>query len=242
MSLTTSFPGKLLISGLLSLGAGAALANENYAVTGNAYNVKNDLLVYTEYYTDMNHNREVTVNYAKPDGSVFATKTLFYTGEVTQPEFQFHDKRDDEKISARFVDGRLILSHSLNYSTNERTILDNASLVIDVGYDAFIQSNWEKLTSGKKVNFMYALPAQVDTGRLQVREIARDKAPLATVNDPANWRYFVISPANRFSSIFSAPIYLAYSPDKYLMRYQGRSSIDNDKGGSWDVRIEYQYR
>lgn len=241
MSLPMSFPEKLLAIGLLSLSASAAFAND-YAVTGQAYNVNNNLLLYTEYYTDINHNREVTVNYAKPDGTIFATKTLSYTGEVTQPEFQLHDKRDDEKASARFVDGRLVLSHSLNYSTNERTILDNASLVIDAGYDAFIQQNWEKITAGKKVNFMFALPAQVDTGRFQVREVTPDKSPLASNKNPSDWRYFVITPANRFSAIFSSPIYLAYSSDKYLMRYQGRSNLDNDKGGSWDVRIEYEYR
>jgi hypothetical protein len=242
MSLTMSFPGKLCAAGAFLLVASAAFANENYAVTGNAYNVNNNLLVYSEYYTDMNHNREVTVNYTKPDGNIFATKTLFYTGEVTQPEFELHDKRDDEKVSARFVDGRLVLSHSLNYSTNEKTIMNNASMVIDAGFDAFIQQNWGKLTTGKKVNFMFALPTRVDTVRLQVREVATDKTPLAANDNPADWRYFVITPANRFASIFADPIYLAYSPEKYLMRYQGRSNLDDDKGGAWDVRIEYQYR
>lgn len=242
MPLTTSFPVKSFVVGLTLFVAGASVANENYAVTGNAYNVNNNLLVYSEYYTDMNHNREVTVNYAKPDGTIFATKTLFYTGDVTQPEFELHDKRDDEKVSARFVDGRLVLSHSLNYSTNEKTIMDNASMVIDAGFDAFIQQNWEKLTSGKKETFMFALPTRVDTVRLQAREVAADKTPLANNKNPADWRYFVITPANRFASIFADPIYLAYSPEKYLMRYQGRSNLDDDKGGAWDVRIEYQYR
>lgn len=242
MSLTISSPGKWFSAGLLCLAAGAVFANENYAVVGHAYNIKNNLPLYTEYYSDINHNREVTVNYAKPDGNIFATKTLFYTGEATQPEFQLHDKRDDEKTSARFVDGRLVLSHSLNYATNEKTIMDNATLVIDAGFDAFIQQNWDRVTAGKKATFVYAIPSRVETVRLQVREIAVDKSPLASNQNPANWRYFMISPVNKFASIFAAPIHLAYSPDKYLMRYYGRSNLDDDKGGNWDVRIEYEYR
>lgn len=242
MSLTMRLPGKLLCAGLLCVVAGSVSANENYTVTGSAYSIDGNQLLYREYYTGINENREVMVKYAKPDGSVFATKTLTYSGLVTQPEFELHDKRDDEKVSARFTAGRLVLSHSLNYATNEKTIMDNASLVIDAGFDAFIQENWDKLTTGKKVNFVFALPTRVDTIRLQAKEVPADKSLLASSSNPKSWRYFVIAPANKFASIFATPIHLAYEPSqKYLMRYHGRSNLDNDKGGNWDVRIEYEY-
>lgn len=217
-------------------------AEEQYVVSGTAFNLDNNKLIYREFYTPMNANNEVTVNYAKPDGNIFATKTLFYTGEVFQPEFELHDKRDDEKISARFTNGRLVLSHSLNFATNQKTIMDNASLVIDAGFDAFIQKNWDKLTSGKKVLFDFALPSKVTTIKLQAQEVPAAKSLLGSSSNPANWRYFLITPANKFKSIFATPIHLAYAPEnKYLMLFQGRSNLDNDKGDPLDVRIEYEY-
>lgn len=247
MSLIINSPKNLLrktgVAFALCLSAWSVSANENYVVSGEAFDLKNNKLIYREYYSPMNENNEVTVTYAKPNGKVFATKTLFYTGEVTQPEFELHDKRDDEKVSARFVSGRLVLSHSLNFATDQTTVMDNASLVIDAGFDAFIQKNWDKLTSGKKVLFDFALPSQVMTIKLQAQEVSAEKSLVSTSTSAANWRYFLITPANKFKSIFATPIHLAYSPEnKYLMRFQGRSNLDSDKGDPLNVRIEYEYR
>lgn len=244
MSTNTSI--KTLIGGiglgtLFALTGMSAFADENYAVTGAAYNQGDGELIYREFYTAVNSNNEVTVNYAKPDGDIFATKTLTYKGDPIQPEFEFHDQRDDEKTSAQFKAGRLVLSHSLNFATNEKTIMNNAGLVIDAGYDAFIQKNWDQLTSGKKMTYEYALPTIPDTTKLQVREIAAKDTPLASRQLPADWRYFLIRPASKFSAIFASPVCVAYSPEKYLMRYYGKAPIDSDKGKEFNVRIEYEY-
>jgi len=244
MSITISintFLRKVSLGALLGFTAASAVANQNYAVTGTAYNQNDNQVVYREFYTAVNSNNEVTVNYAKPDGTTFATKTLIYKGDPTQPEFEFHDQRDDEKTSAQFRAGRLVLSHSLNFATNEKTIMNNAGLVIDAGYDAFIQKNWDQLTSGKKQTYEYALPTIPDTTRLQVREVPAKDTPLATRQLPSDWHYFLIRPASKFSAIFANLIYVAYSPEKYLMRYYGKAPIDNDKGKEFNVRIEYEY-
>lgn len=215
----------------------------NYAVKGSAYDPKSDKLLYREFYSPLDENRVVTVTYTRPDGTTFATKKLTYSGEIHQPEFEMHDTRDDEKISARFESGRLVLSHSLNFSTNEKTIMDNASTVIDAGFDAFIQKNWGKITSGKKVQFDFAMPTRSEAVKLVVQEVPSGKSLAYNYKDPKGWRYFSITPAHKFHAIFAKPIHLAYSPnDKYLMRYLGRSNLDDDKGKQWDVRIEYEYQ
>lgn len=218
------------------------VADSQYAVSGAAYELETNKLLYREFYTPINENREVRVDYARPDGGIFASKSLRYLGDVTQPEFEYNDTRDNERLAARFDTGRLMLAYDQEGYRQEKAIMDTVDLVIDAGFDAFIQREWDKLTSGKKVRFTFTLPYRLTTIRLQAREIPVERSPLAKPDNPASWRYFSIEPANRFVSIFSDPIHLAYeSEGRYLMRYYGRSNLDSDEGGSWDVRIEYEY-
>ncbi len=235
-----------IIAGVFAGLATAVMADDisgnQYAVSGSAYQLDTNKLLYREFFTPMDENREVRVDYARPDGKIFATKVLSYRGEVTQPEFEHHDQRDNERLAARFDTGRLMLAYDQEGYRQEKAIMDTADLVIDAGLDAFIQQQWDALTSGKRVRFTYTFPYRLSTGRLQVREITVDRSPLAHASNPASWRYFMIEPANRFSAIFSDPIHLAYENDgRYLMRYYGRSNLDSDDKKHWNVRIEYEY-
>jgi len=217
-------------------------AQEGYAVSGTAYEVKSNKIVYRELITPIDGNREITVNYAKPDGTVFARKSLRFTGELTQPEFEFKDQRNNERRAARFEAGRVFLAYDHQGLKQEREILETADLVIDSGRDTFLQQHWDALLEGKRVRFQETWPDKLEVVRMQIREIRANKSPLATKSSPASWRYFVIEPVNKVSAIFATPTHLAYEPDgKYLMRFQGRAPVVNDKGGNWDVRVEYEY-
>lgn len=220
----------------------ATEADTPYAVSGSAYSLDNNQLLYRELYTPMNENREVAINYTKPDGSIFATKVLRYIGDPIQPEFEYHDQRDNERQAARFSAGRLVLVYDQEGYKQEKEIMETLGLVVDTGFDAFIQQNWDQLVAGKKLRYATVLPTRLLTANLQVRQITADKSPLFSADAPATWRYFVIERANRFASVVAEPVHLAYeSKGKYLMRYHGRSAIDNHEGDAWDVRIEYEY-
>lgn len=219
-----------------------AQADGEYAVSGSAYSIDNNQLLYRELYTPINGNREVTVNYTTPDGKIFASKTLIYSGDPIQPEFEFRDQRDNERLAAKFAAGRLVLAYDQEGYKQEKEIMETVGLVVDAGFDAYIQQNWDDLVAGKKTRFRYTMPYKLITANLQARQITADKSPLFSADSPATWRYFVIEPANRFASIFKDPIHLAYeSEGKFLMRYYGRSNLDSDDKGAWDVRIEYEY-
>ncbi len=222
--------------------AATALAQENYVTAGSAYSLDNNELVYRELYTGLDENQSVRVDYTGPDGNVFASKTLVFQGEPFQPSFDFEDTRDNEFASAHFQGARLVLTSGMNNSQNEKIIFDNARVVIDSGLDAYIQLNWDKLVAGKRLKFDYAMPARLNTVQLEVRKIKGSDSPVYDANYGREWIYFRIAPAKKFSALFADPINLAYDPNgKYLIRFHGRSSIDDDKGGPQDVRIEYEY-
>lgn len=220
----------------------SAQAQDGYSVTGTAYQVNTTKVIYRELFSGMDANREIAVNYVKPDGSVFARKTLRFTGEATQPEFEYLDDRTGERRAARFDAGRVFLSYDTQGLKQEKEILETANLVIDAGRDALILQHWDSLLEGKRVRFSQAWPEKLSVARLQVREIKADRSPLYNASAPTSWRYFVIEPANKVSAIFATPVHLAYEPEgRYLMRFQGRVPVTTDKGGSQDVRVEYEY-
>jgi hypothetical protein len=217
-------------------------AEENYVTAGSAYNLETNQLVYRELYTDIDENKSVRVDYTNPDGQVFASKRLVYQGEPFQPTFEFEDTRDNEFVSAQFQGARLVLTHAMNSTQNEKVIYDNARMVIDAGFDAYIQLNWDKLVAGKRLKFDFAMPSRLDSLQLEVRKIKGAESPVYDANFGREWIYFRITPAKKVISLFADPINLAYDPNgKYLMRFHGRSNIDDDNGGPQDVRIEYEY-
>lgn len=229
----------VLFIGLYSI---ASCAEESYVAAGSAYRLEDNQLIYRELYTALDENKSVRVDYVNPDGKVFASKTLVYQGEPFQPSFDFEDSRDNEFASAQFQGARLILTHGMNSSQNEKVIYDNARMVIDTGYDAYIQLNWDKLLDGKRLKFDFAMPARLNSVALEVRKIKSADSPLYNDSFGQDWVYFRIAPAKKFSALFADAIYLAYDPNgKYLMRFYGRSNIDDDRGGPQDVRIEYDY-
>jgi hypothetical protein len=231
-----------IVSLFVGLGTGLAYADPQYAVSGSAYRLGKNELLYREFYTPLDANNEVQVSYTRPDGEVFATKTLRYTANPTQPEFDYHDLRDNERLAGRFSAGRLILTYDQEGYKQEKELVETLGLVTDNGFDVFIQQHWDQLVAGEKIRFTYALPYQLNVANLQVRQITADKSPLFDADSPATWRYFIIERANRFASIFKAPIHLAYeSEGKYLMRYAGHSPLDDDNKGIWEVRVDYEY-
>jgi hypothetical protein len=235
-------PAFFLTFVLIFFATAASAGDEVYAVSGVAYNLKNGAVVYRELFTHINADKEVQVNYVRPTGAIFARKTLNYNTEVFQPGSVFNDERDDETVSAQFDAGRLLLTHRIKGDSQTKTIYDTAKLVIDAGVDAFIQQNWGKLVNGKKVEFDFANARHVGVEKFVIKEIDVSASPLAYKGAAQSWKYFRIDTANKLASLFTEPMFYAYEPEgKFLMRYQGRANIDDDKGELWDVRIEYQY-
>lgn len=232
----------LVVAILSVIGIGANAQENNYVVTGSAYNLENNQLVYRELYTMIDENRQVRVDYMTPEGDLFASKTLTYQGEPFQPQFELKDHRDEETVAVRFDGPKMILVHAQADLRNEKTLYDNARVVVDAGFDAYIQLNWDKLMAGKRLRFDFAFPTKLSTVALEIRKIKAGESRAYDQQYGQQWVYFRIYPAKAFLSLFADPIDLAYDPNgKYLMRFHGRSNIDDQYSGPWDVRIEYQY-
>lgn len=230
-----------LLAMLLAFAVGAQ-ANDGFAVSGAVYPLNTGTLAYRELFTRVDVNGLVQVNYIKPDGVIFARKTLNYATESFQPGFELNDERDEETLSANFEGGRLLLTHKKKGDSQTKTLYDTARLVIDAGADAFIQLHWVELNAGKTIEFKVANARKLDVEKFVIKQIAASESPLAYKGAATNWVYFRVDTSKKLAAIFAESIFYAYDPEgKYLMRYQGRANIDSDTGEAWNVRIEYEY-
>jgi hypothetical protein len=213
-----------------------------YATMGTAYSLDDNKVLYREAYTAINEMGEVEVDYLDPQGNKFATKTLVFQGEPFQPTFVLQDSRDNETISVQFEKARLVMRHKDMSGPRQKIIFEHANMVIDAGFDSYIQLKWDDLLKGKELKFDYALPAKLSSVGMSAEKIQGNESPLYDKQYGDSWVYFRLQPAKKWMSVFSDPIYLAYDPNgKYLMRYSGRSAIDDAKGIPLDVRVEYEY-
>lgn len=213
-----------------------------YVTTGIAYSLDSNQVIYREAYTAINDTGEVQVDYLDPQGKKFATKTLVFQGEPYQPTFVMQDFRDNETISVQFEKARLVMRHKDNNGPRQKIILEHAGMVIDAGFDSYIQLKWDDLLKGKILKFEFALPTKLSSLTLDVEKIDPSWSPVYNKEYGDSWIYFRLQPAKKWISVFADPIHLAYDPNgKYLMRFYGRSNLDDARGIPQDVRIEYEY-
>lgn len=225
---------------LLSLLATPAAAESKYLVIGEAYNIDNGReLVYREHYTERSgQSREV--HYKDLDGKQFARKTLDFSRTPTQPAFLLTDERHKKQWGAEWRDDELILMKGDKGDLERKAVEVEDRQVVDAGFDAFIQQQWDSLTAGETLTFHFALPNRLSNARLQVKEVAADESPISLSEE--NWRYFHIRVANSFLSLFAQDLHLAYADkERRLMVFRGRSNILDERGESQDVEILYDY-
>jgi len=228
---------------VLSLTTSAAFAQDlAYVTTGTAYNPDTNQVIYREAYTAINEMGEVQVDYLNSQGAKIATKKLVYQGEPFQPTFILEDFRDEETISVQYEKARMVVSHKDMNGARQKIIMDHAKVVVDAGFDAFIQLKWDELMKGKSQKFDFVIPTKLSIVTLKVEKIDPELSPVYNKDYGSSWIYFRLQPAKKWISIFADPIYLAYDPNgKYLMRFYGRSNLDDARGIPQDVRIEYEY-
>lgn len=225
----------LFTVGIFLLAFQNAVANEATLVAeGWAYKAGTNTLLYTErhFIEDADKRRVV---YYEPDGSEFAHKTLHYSLAESMPFFQQHNTRLGELIEVSAGDKgniRVTYRPSPDAQSTRNEIDPNQNLVIDAGFDNFIQQHWEALNRGEKLTFDYLLPTRARTIELAIGKTDCDSPRLC----------LRISPANALLGLFADDIKLEYSRDtRKLYRFAGKSNIANSQGKYQTVSIVYEH-
>jgi hypothetical protein len=183
---------------------------------------------------------ERAVLYTCADGSAFARKIVTYPNALV-PDFVFEDASNGmrEGIREDAPEGATPGGRSVFY--RERSgdpeksgpVPSVPGMVADAGFDAFVQSHWDILNTGKEVEVRFLLPSRLKDYGFQVQRLRGDliqgtPAEVFRLRLSGVWGWFL--PA--------IDVYYSIS-GHVLMRYDGISDLHDAAGNNYKTTIDF---
>jgi hypothetical protein len=236
-------PRVYALLGSLLLAAAVTAQGETRTFLGRAYDPDSGRLLYTEQHRIKLDERggyiSGSVTYLDPRGEPIAMKEVDFAGNQTAPSFLYRDLRTDSLISVDSGESDLTVSYR-DGGHERQTDLEidrEESIVIDAGFDRFIQQEWQALLQGQTRSFLFL---HVSRARFMEFEIVKT----GKIGDSVEFR---IRPAGFILGLLVEPIRLTYAAeDRRLLRYQGVTNIAREASGRvrdehYVATIEYEY-
>jgi hypothetical protein len=189
-----------------------------------------------EFYEDGRRIRLNTIFRSQEQG-VLATRSVDFSRNPFLPDFVMEDRRTGYLEGAEMTTGgiRLFVRRNKLEGTRDAIIPLEKAMVVDAGFNNFIQAHWDSLIAGNKLFMKFGVPARLDSYGFRVY---RDGETL--VNGK---RAFLVKCDidNFILRLFLDPIMLTYdSESRRLLVYEGISNISNERGENHVVKIMYQ--
>lgn len=174
------------------------------------------------------------VMYRCPDGRAFARKTLREVAGPSAPDFEFVDARSGYREGVRSRGGTREVFYRDRAGAREvaRPLPKAAGLVVDAGFDRFVQAHWARLGRGQ-VTAPFLVPSRFQTVDIRVgdateaRERGRPVRRMGMVL--AGWRGLVVP-----------RIELTYDvAERRLLRFTGPGTVRDARGRLQMLRVEF---
>ncbi len=214
--------------------AASVQSQANEDVIGTAYSPDSDRVLYVESYIN-DSATQVQVRYENAAGKLLADKQLDFSRSRHAPDVSRKDYRFDSTLTINTKANTTTLQAQRDGEATLDATLDVADkLVIDAGFDFFVQDQWDDLIARKKITFRYLVPARKAAVKLNLKQ--RDCAAAEQMV------CFRIQASNWIVAAIMAPIDLEYEQDsRRLMRFTGLGQLIDDNGKKQEVDIRYRY-
>ncbi len=238
----------LIVAGLLWQSSYSANDEANLWAIGTAWTPDKSDVLYREYHFAENPDLDLTtrVQYRRPDGSVFAEKTIDYSRSLTAPEIQHVDYRNSARINTEFLDDARSAMIKVGFQAHdseryrEELLTYRETVVVDAGFDPFVRKHWQSLIAGTSVGAAMLVPSRLDTVRISLTKTDHGFCDV----DNADIYCFVARPAGMLRAVgwFVDPIYIGYDKDsKRLKNFNGISNLRDDNNQTRTVLISFEY-
>ncbi|MBN4055162.1 hypothetical protein JYU12_00300 [bacterium AH-315-K03] len=220
----------MLMNGSLSL------AEVSPDVIGEAYSPDGESVLYREHHYYKKGDKHEVI-YFTVDDKPFAHKELDYSSGKYTPVFRQEDTRYPEIIEVKWLGEQLLISYFAESEGPERnkTFDVKLPLVIDAGFDHFIQDNWALLLNGEKLKFYFPTPSRLMLIKLSLKS---QDCSYKTDSD----KCFLVSSSSWVLSLLADPIEVGYDKEtKKLKRFRGLANIQDEDGKDLEVDIHYRY-
>jgi len=203
-------------------------------VSGAAYSLSgNDLLYHETQYVYRGGTARVVL-YSCPDGRAFARKRVSPTEDALAPDFELVDAHLGyrEGVRDRGSQREVFVQRRANLPEQAAPLSLPAGGVIDAGFDAFAQRHWDDLVRGRSLPFSYLVPSRRTFYNFKVGRI--DAAT------PAGRTMKIRLSASNWFSFLLPHIDVVYDlPSHRVVHYEGLSNIRGDDGKNYKIRAEF---
>jgi len=230
---------RLVLVALCLLLAFPALSKINSApeIVAQARDMATGDLLYTEVHFFSNDKDLHRVEYRAADQSLIAVKEVDYRNGDAAPTFVLKNLQYPEQQSASYRDGKLMVGYKEGDEPEETAEVSiKTPLVIDAGFDRFVQQNWSELVAGNDAVFYFAVPSSQMLAKLFVEQDDCDKGA------GGNLVCFRATLTNFIFRWFVTPIKVSYNLEtRQLNSYSGVSNFASVDGYNPKVTITYAY-
>jgi hypothetical protein len=233
--------GKLFFLAVMAGVAVSAASDQpsSRSFVGYAYDSKTDELVYSEVHSETLRKTGgivLTTSYRDVDGNTIVERTVDFSADDLAPSFETEDIRTGYVEGLRYEESTIVAyrRRPSKNAIDERTFDDPVVLVADAGFDRFVSSNWDRLTSGEKLEASFLVPSRLRSLPFDVEKTGEgrlDGEPVVS---------FKMSFRNALVRLFVGSVQVTYHRDhRVLLRYEGLSNIRDAGGDNHDVRIDF---
>lgn len=204
-------------------------------VVGTAYSPGSDQILYTESYTT-DSATQAQVKYNGAEGELLAEKQLDFSHDRHAPDVIRKDYRLDLSLTITTEDDITTMRAKRNGEAPlDATLEVDDKLVIDAGFDFFVQDQWRDLMARKEIKFRYLLPARKTAIKLKLKQRDCKAGQQQRV-------CFQVKATNWFVAALMPPIDLEYDKNSLrLLRFSGFGQLPDSNGKNQEVDIHYRY-
>jgi hypothetical protein len=210
----------------------------NYA--GTACDLSNKSNVYyTEEYSEQlvdGKHVQTSIVYKDKAGKTFAGKTLNYSDDKIKPDFRMEDRRTGYIEGAEVIGNtiKVFYKEANNKPLNSKILTVPGTAIIDGGFNYYVKDKWNDIVKGADIHFNFVVPERLDYYSFR---IVKDKEIVCN-GKPAY--VFRMEPGNYILRQIIDPIVLTYEKStKRLIKYEGISNLNDNKGKRYIVSIVY---
>lgn len=238
----------LLLDGSLSFGLEIPddIDQSKPDIIGEAYEINGDKLLYTEFHYTNEKNLSHWVRYKDPDDKLLVNKYLGYQAADTEPNVSQRNYLCGEVIDVLHEKSNKI---NIAYQADDdarqkqKKIKRPKELVIDAGFNQYLQDNWDGLVAGDEIVFEYLAPSQLKTFPFVAKAVPCEVDDEISVKlRSQSTQCFTIAPKKWWMKLALDPIQLTYaSTGRQLLSFEGMGNIADEKCDYMEVTIRYQY-
>jgi len=220
----------------LALVSPALVAAPIEHVVGKAYATDGRLL-YSEshWLLDDPAGPSRVVLYRCPDGQPFARKVVSRQGPAQAPDFELVEQPLGYREGVRGDRGarQVFVQRGAQVEERSAPLAATPMPVVDVGFDAYIQTHWDALGDGASISVPFLLPSRLRTYEVRIKRIA-DR-----VIDGHAAREYRISLASWFGFVLPHVDASYDNTSHQLLRLSGLGNIRGASGHNLDVRVDF---